>query len=539
MGEGINMQKIKVITLFSGIGSQEMALRNLGLDYEVVGISEIDKFAIKSYEAIHGEVHNFGDISKIEELPYCDLLTYSFPCQDLSVAGKQKGIGKDTRSGLLLEVERLLLKAKQNGTLPKFLLLENVKNLVGKKFIKDFERWLSFLNSLGYYSNWEVLNAKDYGIPQNRERVFVVSSLKNIHYVFPKKQELKIKMKDLLEEHVPEKYYLTEKTLKGFLDESNRNGFIRSDKFKPHSENSKIAFTVKTKEGSRCTDNFVIQLGNLKNTESFGGNPHTGRVYSPDGISPCLNTMQGGGLEPKILQKAHGFNKGGVKENIVPAMTSSSWQENNILVENVEISKKRKDIKEYNKKCKYCGKKLERKRFNGRLEDFTVFKKRNYCERECMRKDYLKVGKNNQSFSNSHTTARNINKLILKKDCCEKCGSTKNLDIHHVDGDWQNNNLNNLMCLCRSCHIKEHRSKNNIRIRKLTPLEVWRLMGFSDTDFYAAKSAGISDAQLYKQAGNSIVVTVLEAIFRQLFLKKHNKKQGIIAEQMHLFQGVG
>ena len=134
------MQKIKVIELFSGVGSQAMALRNLGLDYEVVGISEIDKFAIKSYEAIHGKVHNFGDISKIEELPYCDLLTYSFPCVDISQSGKMQGIKEGTRSGLLLEVERLLLKAKENGTLPKYLLLENVKNLVGKKFIKDFER---------------------------------------------------------------------------------------------------------------------------------------------------------------------------------------------------------------------------------------------------------------------------------------------------------------------------------------------------------------------------------------------------------------
>ena len=402
------MKKIKVITLFSGIGSQEMALRNIGVDYEVLGISEIDKFAIKSYKAIHGKVHNFGDISKIEELPYCDLLTYSFPCQDLSISGKQKGIKKDTRSGLLLEVERLLLKARKKGMLPKYLLLENVKNLVGKKFIKDFERWISFLNSLGYYSNWEVLNAKDYGIPQNRERVFVVSSLENIHYKFPKKQELKIRMCDLLEEKVDEKYYLSEKALNGFLDDRNRNGFVRVDKFKPHSENSKIAFSIKTTEGSRCTDNFIIQIGNLKNTDSFGGNPQVGRIYDPNGLSPCLNTMQGGGREPKILQKARGFNKGGIKENVIPAMTTSSWQENNFLKE----------------------------------ED---------------------------------------------------------------------------------------------KIRKLTPLEVWRLMGFSDIDFYAAKSAGISDTQLYKQAGNSIVVTVLEAIFRQLFLKKHKKKQGIIAEQMNIF----
>ena len=110
------MQKIKVIELFAGVGSQAMALRNIGIDYEVIGISEIDKFAFKSYEAIHGKTCNFGDITKINKLPYCDLLTYSFPCQDLSIAGHQKGISKDTRSGLLLEVERLLLKAKENGT---------------------------------------------------------------------------------------------------------------------------------------------------------------------------------------------------------------------------------------------------------------------------------------------------------------------------------------------------------------------------------------------------------------------------------------
>ena len=374
------MQKIKVIELFAGVGSQAMALRNIGIDYEIIGISEIDKFAFKSYEAIHGKTCNFGDITKISELPYCDLLTYSFPCQDLSIAGQQKGISKDTRSGLLLEVERLLLKAKENGILPKYLLLENVKNLVGKKFIKDFESWLSFLNNLGYYSNWEVLNAKDYGIPQNRERVFVVSSLENMHYKFPKPSELKSKMKDLLEEKVDDKYYLSEKYLKCFSDMKNRNGFARGERFNPRKlEECNTAFAITTRAGQRATDNFIIQLGNLKNTESFGGNPHTGRVYSPDGISPCLNTMQGGGLEPKILQS----------------------------------------------------------------EDY--------------------------------------------------------------------------------------------KIRKLTPLECWRLMGFRDIDYYAAKSVGISDAQLYKQAGNSIAVTVLEAIFRNLFLKKHKKKRGIIAEQIKIF----
>ena len=322
------MEKIKVIELFAGVGSQAMALRNLGIDYEVIGISEIAKFAIKSYEAIHGKVHNFGDITKIKELPYCDLLTYSFPCQDLSILGKQKGISKGTRSGLLLEVERLLLKAKENKTLPKYLLLENVKNLVGKKFIKDFEKWLNFLNSLGYYSNWDVLNAKDYGIPQNRERVFVVSSLDNIYYKFPKPLELKSKMKDLLEEKVEEKYYLSEKAIRCLSDNKNRNGFIRSEKFNPRKlEECKTAFSITTRAGERATDNFIIQKG-------------------------------------------RGFNKGGIKK-IIPAITSSSWQENNLL--------------------------------------------------------------------------------------------------------------------------------NDTRIRKLTPLECWRLMGFRDLDYYAAKSSGISDTQLYKQ----------------------------------------
>jgi len=394
------VKKIKVIELFAGVGSQAMALRNIGIDYEVIGISEIDKFAIKSYEAIHGEVHNFGDISKIEKLPYCDLLTYSFPCQDLSIAGHQKGINKDTRSGLLLEVERLLLEAKETGTLPKYLLLENVKNLVGKKFIKDFEHWLNFLNSLGYYSNWEVLNAKDYGIPQNRERVFVVSSLENMHYKFPKPVELKSKMKDLLEEKVDDKYYLSEKYLKCFSDMKNRNGFTRGERFNPRKlEECNTAFAITTRARQRSTDNFIIQKG-------------------------------------------HGFNKGGIKENIVPALTKSSWHENNFVV-------------------------------------------------------------------NINPSGKGMNGNVYRTNLSPALTTNKGEGIKILQN-------------------------NDYRIRKLTPLECWRLMGFRDIDYYAAKSVEISDAQLYKQAGNSIVVTVLEAIFRNLFFKKHRRKQGIIAEQIRI-----
>ena len=166
---------LRVFEAFAGYGSQSIALRNLGIEHEVVAISEIDKYAIKAYEAIHGPTLNLGDISKIDvnDIPEHDLFTYSFPCQDISVAGKTKGIVKgETRSGLLYECERII-EAKR----PKYLLLENVKNLVGKKFKAQFEEWLAYLESLGYTNYWQVLNAKNYGVPQNRERVFVISIL--------------------------------------------------------------------------------------------------------------------------------------------------------------------------------------------------------------------------------------------------------------------------------------------------------------------------------------------------------------------------
>ena len=197
---------LRVFEAFSGYGSQSIALRNLGIEHEVVAISEIDKYAIKAYEAIHGPTLNLGDISKIDvnDIPEHDLFTYSFPCQDLSVAGKQKGLGEGTRSGLLYECEKVIEHCK-----PKYLLLENVKNLVGKKFKAQFEEWLAYLESLGYTNYWQVLNAKNYGVPQNRERVFVISILgEHEAYEFPKPIPLDKCIRDILEEEVDEKYYI-------------------------------------------------------------------------------------------------------------------------------------------------------------------------------------------------------------------------------------------------------------------------------------------------------------------------------------------
>lgn len=218
------MDKITVVELFAGIGSQTQALKNIGVEHEVIGISEIDKYAIKSYEAIHGQVNNFGDITKIEKLPYCDLLTYSFPCQDISIAGKKEGIKEGTRSGLLYEVERLL---EEMEVKPKYLLLENVDNLLGKSHKKDFDKWLDKLQEIGYENYFSILNSKDFGIAQSRKRVFVVSIRKDLkqEYIFPKGFDNGLRLKDFLESKVDERFivkkHINERKTKNYLQYDN------------------------------------------------------------------------------------------------------------------------------------------------------------------------------------------------------------------------------------------------------------------------------------------------------------------------------
>lgn len=355
---------LKVFEAFAGVGSQRMALRNLGIEHKVVGICEIDKFALKSYEAIHGDCPNFGDISKVDpnDLPNMDLFTYSFPCQDLSVAGKRKGLGEGTRSGLLYECEKIIEVKK-----PKYLLLENVKNLVGKKFKNDFDEWLKYLENLGYKNYWKVLNAKDYGVPQNRERVFVVSILNDKQgYEFPKPVNLIKCIKDILEDEVDEKFYMN-KPFK-FVNRKNE------------------AAELEIRANRECR---VVQDERM--------------------ICPTLTTMGGGHREPKIIE--------------VAKMTNINFDAESRVYSN-----------------------------NGIMATLQ--------SRDC----------------------RGPKKILVK------------------DG-------------------------YSYRVRKLTPLECWRLMSFSDEDYYKAKNIGISNSQLYKQAGNSIVVKVLEGIFENLFLNKSKENE--------------
>ena len=256
-----NDQVIKLLSLFSGIGAFEKAMRNLAIDHETVAFSEIDIDAENAYCAMHNmdKLKNIGDISvvNVASIPDCDLMTWGFPCQDISVAGQHQGLGEGTRSGLYQHGLRIL-DAKR----PKYSIIENVKNLVGKKYKDKFDTLLSDLSNLGYTSSWAVLNAKDYGVPQNRERVFIVSRLGGGDFYFPPPRPSMASLTNLLEE-APERYRIKSPKVDSFIE--SRSGV---DDPKP--------------------ENRLIQIGYL------GKNRQCDRVYSPNGTSVTLCGNGGG-----------------------------------------------------------------------------------------------------------------------------------------------------------------------------------------------------------------------------------------------------
>lgn len=237
---------IRLIELFGGIGSQAMALRDIGADFEHYRLVEFDKYACASYNAIHGtsfeptdirNVHG-GDLGIVDKDDWCYLLTYSFPCTDLSVAGKMEGMskadwenGKSTRSGLLWEVERIL-KELPKECLPDILLMENVPQVHAEKNLSDFESWQRFLRGRGYQNFYADLNACDFGIPQNRVRCFMVSILSDeyVDFEFPEKIELETVMKDYLEESVDEKYYINSEKADKLIKQLVDSGVLDSKK---------------------------------------------------------------------------------------------------------------------------------------------------------------------------------------------------------------------------------------------------------------------------------------------------------------------
>lgn len=292
-----NMQ-LKVFTAFSGYDSQCMALDRLGVGYDLVGWSEIDKYAIQAHNAVYPQYRdrNFGDICHIDwaKVPDFDLFTYSFPCTDISTAGKQAGLekGSGTRSSLLWECEKAI-----ETKMPKYLLMENVKSLTGRKYKCFLSAWEQYLSKLGYTNHTKVLNAKDYGIPHNRERVFMISTRGSESYYFPEPLPLEKRLRDILECDVDEKYFLSEKMIKGFI----RHNIAHRKK------GTGFLWLPKTGDG---TANCLRANGALTPTDN--------------------SIIAGEYSEPEIIQRSRGFNKGGTY-TICPAITSNSWQENNFL----------------------------------------------------------------------------------------------------------------------------------------------------------------------------------------------------------------
>lgn len=470
---------------------------------------EFDKYATKSYCAIHNvdESLNLGDITKVDEtkLEPFNMICGGSPCQDFSVAGKQKGsvwTCKDcghkynpltvhwserdkcpccgsnniekTRSSLLVEYLRVIRANK-----PNFGMYENVKNIVGKQFKDTFKMFTDELDEYGYNVYWKVLNAKDYGIPQNRERVYLIfikKELDNGKFTYPEPFDNGTRLRDILEENVDEKFYISEDKVQRFLTNLNNEDALlydacqvkREGKSREYNDFCPTLTARDYKDPRLVNDNVVKQIGTISKCEGNWKNPQVGRIYSTDGCSPTLNTCGGGSHEPKIVQLGNvnpsgkGMNGNVFDENgLAPTLTTNKGEGNKIAI------------------------------------------------RQATKKGYIE---------------------------CELGGVA---DLSYPESKTRRGRVQENGQICPTITATETgvcRIESPIRIRKLTPKECFRLMGFSDENFEAAEKM-VSNSQLYKQAGNSIVVDVLYYILVELY-----KAMPYLFEDLRLssfFSGIG
>lgn len=334
--------RLKFLDLFAGIGGFRLGMEAAG--HECVGFCEIDKFARKSYKAIHNtegeiELHDITTVTDefIRGIGSVDVICGGFPCQAFSIAGNRRGF-EDTRGTLFFEVARFASILR-----PQYLFLENVKGLLNHDRGTTFETILRTLDELGYDAEWQVLNSKDFGVPQNRERVFIIGHLRgaSTRGVFPLGGENE--KSDF--ESVIRKLGNVNPSQKGMNGEVFDSNGISPTLTTNKGEGTKIAIPVltpdrpeKRQNGRRFKDDgepmFTLTAqdkhGILIAGKLPGNHDQNSRVYNPRGLAPTLSTMQGGGQEPKIIQKARGFNKGG-QHSIAPTLSSNSYQENNLV----------------------------------------------------------------------------------------------------------------------------------------------------------------------------------------------------------------
>lgn len=588
---------IRLIELFAGIGSQAKALKRLGVDFEHYRVCEFDKYAIKSYNAIHGTDFATSDITQItasdlgivDTDKYCYIMTYSFPCQDLSLAGLQKGMAKggNTRSGLLWEVERLLNECEE---LPQILLMENVTQVHGKKNIEHFNEWIEYLESKGYSNYWEDLNAKNYGIPQNRNRTFMVSVLGDYTYEFPKPIPLELRLKDMLEGHVDEKFYLSDAALSGMM-----NTTFQQAKFENRvMQENEVCKTICARD---YKDPACIQVGTLSGGKWDKMHDISRRVYSGEGTAPTIHTCGGGNFEPKVLcgigeKKSNGgtqwYQQDRIYDNEIAMSVTTGFlpyyktEEPTInkvdvpqmvRVRKYEVDCKRlcEVLRTYKKSSGYSNQEIS-DHLNVPLTKVEHWFRQDKCfaipDEEIWLELKALLGINTNEFDKAIMTFEEKEGVFEKSNRCymsdglaptitsasadekiiepavwdgynqriraekgtvgtltQNCGADLKRNgygiIEPLAYDEQNGYIRKdgtVGTLTTDGSSPKHNNRvvEGVRIRKLTPKECWRLMGFDDTDFDKAAQHN-SNAQLYKQAGNSIVVDVLVAIFRNMF----------------------
>lgn len=455
--------ELNMLSLFSGIGAFEKALENIGIKINLKNFCEIDKYASQAYCAVHNvdKKLNLNDITEIdiEKLPTngIDIITHGSPCQDFSMAGLQAGgdIGTGTRSSLMWNSVAIIKHVK-----PKFIVWENVKNVLSKKHKHNFEKYLKSLEDIGYNNYYQVLNAKDYGIPQNRERIFVISIRKDIdkgNFKFPEKQTLQLKLKDLLDDEVDEKFYLKDSQ----IERIKNSTFMQEKK---RIQNKEYCDTLLARDWK-----------------------------DPKCIRVCKNN-QSENVEDIKLKGAYGRNygsKGKIENEVCSTLQAAMGNGGGNIPLVKELSYVEKKYKEFFDK-------------NGYIPE--MFNPYNVNEIQ----DIAPTQTSNCGGSGSSAT-------ILKREDNNKIKVIGNYMPSGHDASRVVDS-NGIAPTVKENHGTVTATNVDFKIRKLTPKECWRLMGFSDEDFQKASDTGLSNTQLYKQAGNSIVVNVLEEIFKNLFL---------------------
>lgn len=559
--------------------------------WELVNFCEFDKYATKSYCAIHNvdESKNLGDITKVDEnkLQDFNMICGGSPCQDFSVAGKQKGsvwtckeCGHEynpltvhwnkrnycpncgskniekTRSSLLVEYLRVVRANK-----PNFGIYENVKNIVGKQF-KDttFKLFTDELEEYGYNVYWKVLNAKHFGIPQNRERVYLIfvrKDLDNGKFKFPEPFDNGLRLKDMLEDEVDEKFYISDDKVKRLVTNLNDSNSLlydpsqvkREGKSREYTEYAQTLTSRDYKDPRLVNENAVKQVGNISASTGAWNNPQVGRVYDPNGCSPTLNTCSGGGHEPKVLQvgKINSSQDGVIVDpkGISPTHTAGHGDTPKVLmIGNCNPSGNGMNGNVYSENG--LSPTLTTNKGEGNKVAIKQATKQGYIECELGSVADLSYpdsktrrGRVQDNGNTCPTITATETGVCRIEDSLEgSCNKLTHAEwkqkmykkfVEDADGDISSVCLNQSQTFGYRPPVKGYSKTlkanthdigivNGIRIRKLTPRETFRLMGFSDKDFNAAQNAGISNSQLYKQAGNSIVVDVLYYIYRELYI---------------------